>query len=200
MASFLAPLFCLSFPMPDPARDLYSFLRSKDFINSDDERDERGDDGDADEDSPRLRAVDGFDEDTDAQPSPRTGSPSADDLSFHDDNVGETLRDVDASTLNSAEFGIIQVSDDGEVLFFNTYESELSGVDPDDAVGTNFFTELAPCSNNRLFRGRFKSGIRSGEMDEQFNYTYTYKMRPTLVDVRLYRDDAGNNWILVKKR
>jgi photoactive yellow protein len=199
--------------MPDPARDLYSFLRSKDFINSDD--DSGGDDeGD---DSPRLRAVDGFDGDADdADPSSASsgnssagdslagassaGASSAGDLSFHDDNVGEKLRNVDAATLNSVEFGIIQVSDDGEVQFFNEYESNLSGVDPDDAIGKNFFTELAPCSNNRLFRGRFKSGIRTGEMDEQFNYTYTYKMRPTLVDVRLYRDDAGNNWILVKKR
>lgn len=180
--------------MPDPARDLYSFLRSKDFINSDDDTD-----GSDEDDSPRLRAVDGFDESDDA-PSSSSGTSSPSDLSFHDDNVGEKLRDVDASALNSAEFGIIQVSDDGEVLFFNKYESNLSGVDQDEAVGKNFFTQLAPCSNNRLFRGRFKSGVRTGEMDEQFNYTYTYKMRPTLVDVRLYRDDAGNNWILVKKR
>jgi len=25
-------------------------------------------------------------------------------------------------------------------------------------------------------------------------------MRPTLVDVRLYRDEVGNNWILIRKR
>jgi photoactive yellow protein len=72
-------------------------------------------------------------------------------------------------------------------------------MDPDDVMGRNFFTQVAPCTNNRLFRGRFKKGVRRGELDETFTYTYTYKMRPTLVDVHLYRDEAGNNWITVQK-
>ena len=124
---------------------------------------------------------------------------SEDDLYYDDDNVGEKLRGASEAQLNSTNFGIIQIDDEGEVLFFNAYESELSGVEPDEARGRNFFTQVAPCTNNRLFRGRFKKGVRRGELDETFTYTYTYKMRPTLVDVRLYRDDAGNNWIMVQK-
>jgi len=124
---------------------------------------------------------------------------SVDDLNYDDDNVGEKLRNASEEQLNGANFGIIQIDDEGVVQFFNAYESELSGVDPDDAKGSNFFTQVAPCTNNRLFRGRFKKGVRRGELDETFSYTYTYKMRPTLVDVRLYRDEAGNNWIMVQK-
>jgi photoactive yellow protein len=184
--------------MPDPARDLYSFLRSKDFISSDEAssgspRDASG--GDDSGDGPRLRAVEDFDEDTSSDSAPNdTG------LTFDDENVGAKLLNADANILNDVDFGVIRVDDDGTVEFFNRYESELSGVDPDDAVGKNFFNELAPCSNNRLFRGRFKNGVRSGEMDERFTYTYTYKMRPTLVEVRLYRDREGHNWIFVQKR
>ncbi|PSQ59157.1 MAG: phosphonate transporter [Bacteroidetes bacterium QH_10_64_19] len=90
--------------------------------------------------------------------------------------------------------------DEGTVQFYNRYESNLSGVPPEEARDTNFFTELAPCSNNPLFWGRFKEGVDQGELDEYFTYTFTYKMRPTLVDVRLYRDEAGNNWIMIQKR
>jgi photoactive yellow protein len=86
------------------------------------------------------------------------------------------------------------------VEFYNTYESRLAGVEPSDARGRNFFTQLAPCSNNRIFLGRFKKGVRTGSLDEHFTYTFTYKMRPTLVDIRLYRDEAGNNWVMVRKR
>jgi len=124
----------------------------------------------------------------------------ATDLAFDDDGVGEELRHVSTEELNEAPFGIIHIDDAGVVQFYNRYESNLSGVDPEDAVGTNFFTELAPCSNNPLFFGRFKDGVRGGELDEYFTYTFTYKMRPTLVDVRLYRDQAGNNWIMIEKR
>lgn len=128
---------------------------------------------------------------------------SADDtveaLHYDDDDLGEKLRHADEQQLDQAPFGIIQVDDEGTVEFFNQYEAELSGMDPDDVTGRNFFTQVAPCTNNRLFRGRFKKGVRRGELDETFTYTYTYKMRPTLVDVHLYRDDGGNNWITVQK-
>jgi len=124
---------------------------------------------------------------------------TVDDLYFEDENIGEKLRHATEDQLDDASFGIIQVDDDGVVQFFNQYESNLSGVDPEDAVDRNFFTQVAPCTNNRLFRGRFKKGVRRDELDETFSYTYTYKMRPTLVDVHLYRDEAGHNWIMVQK-
>lgn len=212
--------------MPDPATDLYSFLRSKDFTSGDksnesseesEQEDARSSDGRSSQQQSGLRSVDGFGESDRSSPAKESassggaapggtsgaGDASIDDprrLSFDDEALGEKLRHCSESTLNKAGFGIIKVGDSGTVEFFNTYESELSGVDPDVAVGKDFFTELAPCSNNRLFRGRFQKGIRQGELDEKFEYTYTYKMRPTLVDVRLYRDDAGNNWIMVHKR
>lgn len=120
-------------------------------------------------------------------------------LHFEDDNLGEKLRHASDEQLDNAPFGIIKVDDEGVIEFFNQYESDLSGMDPEEVTGRNFFTQVAPCTNNRLFRGRFKKGVRRGELEETFSYTYTYKMRPTLVDIFLYRDEAGNNWITVQK-
>jgi photoactive yellow protein len=141
-------------------------------------------------------------------PRPKSDVPIPDDeeeedtssLRFDAEGVGEELRHATEKELNDAPFGIIRLSDDGIVEFYNDCESELSGVPSSDAVGKNFFTQLAPCSNSQLFLGRFKDGVQSGELDERFTYTFTYKMRPTLVDVRLYRDDAGHNWVLIHKR
>lgn len=140
-------------------------------------------------------------------PRPKSDVPITDssaddtsDLSFDAENVGERLREADSDTLNEAPFGVVRLDDDGTVEFYNRYESELSGVDPSKAVGKNFFTQLAPCSNNQLFQGQFEEGVRRDSLDERFTYTFTYKMRPTLVDVRLYRDAAGQNWVLIHKR
>jgi photoactive yellow protein len=155
--------------------------------------------------SPSTDAADTPPDDS-AQPAHDDGSSQdepasqdAGDLHFDDDDLGERLRHASDETLDNAPFGVIKVDDEGSVEFFNQYEAELSGMDPDEVVGRNFFTQVAPCTNNRLFRGRFKKGVRRGELDETFTYTYTYKMRPTLVDVHLYRDEAGNNWITVQK-
>jgi photoactive yellow protein len=143
---------------------------------------------------------------TELSPRPKSDVPIPDadddspDLAFDADGIEDALRRAGEDELDNAPFGIVRLKDDGTVAFYNRYESELSGVDPSEAVGQNFFTDLAPCSNNLLFEGRFRQGVEDDDLDEHFTYTFTYKMRPTLVDVRLYRDDAGRNWVLIRKR
>jgi photoactive yellow protein len=130
---------------------------------------------------------------------PSASEPDAlQEENFGDDNLAEQLQHASRETLDRAPFGVIRVSDDGIVEFYNQFEAEFAGVEPKAAKGKNFFTEVAPCSNNRLFRQRFRKGVRRKNLDAEFSYTFTYKMKPTLVDVRLLRDDAGDNWVLVK--
>lgn len=157
----------------------------------------------ADERKKKYPFLDADTDDESMTPSNGHASDEATDedteLFFEKDDIGEILRHQDPDTLDNAGFGVIKVDDEGIVEFFNKWESELSGVKKDEAEGRNFFTQVAPCTNNRLFRGRFKKGVRRGELDETFTYTYTYKMRPTLVEVHMYRDEEGHNWIMVQK-
>lgn len=112
-----------------------------------------------------------------------------------------TLPALSDAELDELDFGVVRVDDDGVITFYNEYESDLANVDPEDAVGKNFFTQIAPCTNNRLFFGRFKEGVAEGALDVAFPYTFTYKLRPMLVDIRLYRSpEDGSNWVLVKKQ
>lgn len=126
------------------------------------------------------------------------GEPSL--RSLDAEQLDERLRTASEDELHRAPFGLIKLDDDGIVEFYNHYESELSGIDPSEAVGKDFFTRLAPCSNNTLFLGRFEDGVHADDLDEHFTYTFTYKMRPTLVDIRLFRDESGSNWILTRRR
>ncbi len=98
-------------------------------------------------------------------------------------------------------FGIVKVDDDGVIQLYNRWESEMAGVAPAVAEGRNFFTQVAPCTNNRLVYGRFKSGVDKGELDIEFNYTFTYKMKPTNVRLKLLRHKPSRtNWVLVSKK
>ena len=106
-----------------------------------------------------------------------------DDLHFDDDDLGEKLRHASDEQLDNAPFGIIQVDDDGIVKFFNQYESDLSGMDPDEVLGRHFFTQVAPCTNNRLFRGRFKKGMRRGQAEETVPSTHPDPMRTGRVGI-----------------
>ncbi|MDX2192224.1 MAG: hypothetical protein NW201_02650 [Gemmatimonadales bacterium] len=98
-------------------------------------------------------------------------------------------------------FGVVKVDDSGAIQLYNRWEAELAGIPASQAEGRNFFTQVAPCTNNRLVFGKFKDGVAKGELDAEFGYTFTYKMKPTNVTLRLYRHaPSGTNWVFVGKK
>lgn len=102
--------------------------------------------------------------------------------------------------MDMLDFGCIKLDDEGTILNYNRWQGEFAGVDPQEALKKNFFRELAPCTNNRLVFGRFKQGVAEGSLDVVVSYAFTYRMRPTLVKVHLYRDKATRtNWVLVRR-
>jgi photoactive yellow protein len=105
------------------------------------------------------------------------------------------------SQLDSLDFGVIQVDDQGTVKSYNKYESELGNTPIAEAIGKNFFTQVAPCTNNRLIFGKFKDGVAANSLDLVVSYVFTYKIKPVSVNVQMFRDNlAKTNWILVKRR
>lgn len=120
---------------------------------------------------------------------------------FIDSNILSKLGTLTQAEADAAAFGIVKVDGTGKILLYNKYESELANVPIQTAVGKNFFTEVAICTNNRIFYGRFKEGMVTGDLDIAFNYVFTYKMKPTNVVIHLYHDKTSDsNWIFVKLR
>jgi len=103
--------------------------------------------------------------------------------------------------MDEMNVGIVKVDDSGVIQMYNAEEGRIGNVAPASVIGKNFFTEVAPCTNNRLFYGKFKEGVAAGELDTTMPYTFTYKIKPTLVDIRLYHDKGSkSNWVLVKRK
>lgn len=122
-------------------------------------------------------------------------------MSFIDQSVLSRLDNLDRGDVDNLDYGAVKVDDEGKILLYNRYESELAGVDPSTAEGKNFFKEIAPCTNNKLFFGKFQKGVDSNELNMAFNYTFTYKMKPTNVSIQMIRSDKDHsNWIFVKKK
>lgn len=122
-------------------------------------------------------------------------------MSFVPSHFLSQIPAIDRGNADAQPFGIVQVDDTGVIKLYNRWESEMAGVPVSAAEGRNFFTQVAPCTNNRLMFGKFKDGVAKGELDSEFNYTFTYKMKPTNVQIRLFRHaPSATNWVLVGLR
>ncbi len=122
-------------------------------------------------------------------------------MSFVPEEILKSLAEISPETADQQDFGMVKVDDEGTVQLYNKWESELAGYEPSQAIGRNFFTQVAPCTNNRLVWGKFQEGVSEGELDHQLSYTFTYKMEPRPVRMHLYRDpDSGSNWVFVGTR
>ncbi|MCZ8156248.1 MAG: photoactive yellow protein [Leptospira sp.] len=121
--------------------------------------------------------------------------------SFIEPTFINKLGSLSQNEADAQPFGVVKVDQMGKILLYNQFESKLANVPIDTAVGRNFFTEIAICTNNKLFYGKFKEGMEKKELDSTFSYVFTYKMKPTNVMIHLYLDKASNtNWIFVKPK
>ncbi len=119
---------------------------------------------------------------------------------FGQDDIENSLQNMGDSDLDGLAFGAIKLDKEGKILQYNAAEGSLTGRDPKKVVGQNFFTEVAPCTNQPEFYGRFKTGVDSGELNDLFEYVFDYKMTPTKVKVHMKKaltEEAY--WVFVKR-
>lgn len=86
--------------------------------------------------------------------------------------------------LNRLPFGVIAMALDGTVEAYNTAESKLANLQTDRVIGRNFFTNVAPCTNNFMVAHRFQT---ESSLDCVIDYVLTLRMLPKKVHMRLMR-------------
>ncbi|MBU2708209.1 PAS domain-containing protein [Zooshikella marina] len=121
-------------------------------------------------------------------------------MEFTQKNLSQALSETDESELDSARFGIVKLDPEGKVEFYNKYESELAGLSVDQVLGQNFFTQVAPCTNNYMVSHKFNAAVENNtDLDETLDYIFTYKLKPTNVKLRLLKY-RNNQWLCVAKQ
>jgi photoactive yellow protein len=122
-------------------------------------------------------------------------------MSFVSDEVLRKLDNLTEQEANDLPYGVVRVTDEGIINLYNQYASEISKLPTSDAIGKNFFVTVAPCTNNRLFKGKFDTGVSIDSLDVEFLYTFTYRLRPTNVAIHLFRhSESKTNWIFTQRR
>ena len=121
-------------------------------------------------------------------------------VTFGADDIQNSLSNMDGKAIDNLAFGAIQLDKNGKVLTYNKMEGAITGRDPKQSIGKNFFTEVAPCTNTPKFAGAFRAGVASGDLNTLFEYTFDYNMKPTKVQVHMKKSISGDSfWVFVKR-
>lgn len=121
-------------------------------------------------------------------------------VSFGSDNIENKLANMGDGDLDGLAFGAIQLDSEGKILQYNSAEGDITGRDPKSVIGKNFFKEVAPCTDSPEFEGRFREGVKNGDLNTMFEYTFDYKMAATKVKVHMKKALTGDSyWIFVKR-
>ena len=113
------------------------------------------------------------------------------------DNV---LARLSAKEVDDLAFGAVQLDGKGTVLQYNAAEAGITGRDAKAAIGKNFFRDVAPCTSTPRFKGVFDKGVREGDLNTMFEYTFDYNMQPTKVKIHMKKAIADDSyWIFVKR-
>lgn len=121
-------------------------------------------------------------------------------VKFASDDMNNIIANMSDNQIDELAFGAIQLDEKGTILRYNQAEGAITGRDPEDVIGKNFFTEVAPCTNQPEFRGVFDEGVKSGNLATIFEYVFDYKMNPTKVKVHMKEAlNKDSFWIFVKR-
>jgi len=114
------------------------------------------------------------------------------------DAVLEMVDALSPTELDGLPYGVIQLDRTGRILKYNAVESRLASLSPEDAVGKQFFTEIAPCTRVQEFYGRFKEGVIREVLDTSFKFHFAFKQSPRDVTVRLFFSKRTRTvWVLI---
>jgi PAS domain-containing protein len=68
-------------------------------------------------------------------------------VKFDSENPANELAKMDDTEIDELAFGAIEIDHSGKILRYNAAEGDISGRDPDEVIGKDFFTEVAPCTD-----------------------------------------------------
>lgn len=120
-------------------------------------------------------------------------------VTFASTDTANAFAKLTEAQLDNISFGIIQVDAEGTILMFNDAEAGMTGRQKKAAIGRNFFTDVAICTDVPDFRGRFDAGVRSGMLDVVFEFHLGGDTMPR-VQVHMVKAARGERYWICTKR
>lgn len=107
---------------------------------------------------------------------------------MEDRAIVERIEAMGSAELDDLPMGVITLALDGTIRRYNKKEAELARLDQSSQIGKDFFKDVAPCTANPEFQGRFAAlAAKSSGGTEKFDYTFRFSWGNQRVHIMFIR-------------
>ena len=85
-------------------------------------------------------------------------------VSFGKSDIENALEKMSPGEIDKLAFGAIELDKTGTILKYNSAEGAITGRNPADVIGKNFFRDVAPCTSKASFKGVFDTGALADDL------------------------------------
>lgn len=131
-----------------------------------------------------------------AAPKPDDGCAmsfsTVDDL-IRTDGLGH----LDEAAFDALPFGSIKLDAMNRVVLYNAFEAQLAHRSSASTIGKFFFRDIAPCTDNKMFRGRLEELLAGSEKRARFDYLFRFPWGLRNVRIQFWVPSFAERWIFV---
>lgn len=104
------------------------------------------------------------------------------DISF------DHIESMSEEEIDALPVGVITLDLQGKISRYNRMEAQLARLDQHAQLGKDFFVDVAPCTANPEFQGRFKTlAAKEGGGNEKFDYTFRFSWGHQRVHIMFFK-------------
>lgn len=104
-----------------------------------------------------------------------------------DKELLERIEALGADEIDALPVGVITLDLQGKIRRYNRLEAELARLDQKSQLGRDFFLEVAPCTANPDFQGRFTELVAKPSGVINFDYIFRFSWGHQRVHITFVR-------------
>lgn len=95
-------------------------------------------------------------------------------MSGSDSALIDQVSSMSEDEIDALPIGVITLALDGTIQRYNQMEAQLARLDKHRQIGKHFFRDVAPCTANPEFQGRFEALTQKSSGVENFDYVFRF--------------------------
>ena len=122
-------------------------------------------------------------------------------MELNAEGMHDWLDQATDAMLDSLDFGVIGLDEQGMTCRYSDHESKMSGLHQDEVLNRHFFDEIGRCMNNVLVAKRLDYAQEKHEaLDVTIDYVLAFRSKKTDVKIRmLYSKDSPVRYVLIHR-